>query len=613
MRWFRRIVVLLATLSLASSLAPGVAGAAAGWTVDRTSGSDRYATAAALANRAFPNGAPEVVVASGERFPDALAASPIAAKRHAPLLLTLRDEVPSDTLDALGRLGPRRIWLVGGTAAVAPAVEQELARHWPVTRVAGTDRYDTAVRLTSGTFGANVPVAFLVSGEVFPDALSAGAAAGRLGGPVLLVTPNHVPSAVQGELDRLAPTRLYVVGGPAVVSDQVMAELAGRPVERIAGPDRYSTAAALLDLVPPSGATAVVATGADYPDGLAAGPAAAALGGSFALAGPGCFLAKAADHLFEDGVRDLVAVGGPRALPDAALTPCMSGVVPGLSDGEEVPGDAPDPTILASGGRWYAYSTESNGVRLPVRSSSDLTDWSETTEAMPVLASWIRPGHNWAPSVVEVGGAFVAWYSAQEDASGLECLSRAVSSSTPLGPFVDEGAEPALCQRSLGGSIDPDVFVDADGSKWLLWKSDENEMGQPSRLWIAQLSDDATSIVGSPTVVLSQTVSWENPTIEQPSIVRQGFTYYLFYSGGWWESSGYGMGYATATSLLGPYTKQTTRGPWVGTTTGAAGPGGLATFRGPDGALWAAYHAWTGSVGYASGGTRTMRVAPLRF
>ena len=77
-----------------------------------------------------------------------------------------------------------------------------------------------------------------------------------------------------------------------------------------------------------------------------------------------------------------------------------------------------------------------------------------------------------------------------------------------------------------------------------------------------------------------QTAPWENPTIEQPNIVKRGSTYYLFYSGGWWESSTYGMGYATATSRMGPYTKRTTTKAWVSSSSGANGPGGLDTFTG---------------------------------
>jgi putative cell wall-binding protein/GH43 family beta-xylosidase len=612
-RWRRTSALGLALAVALAGATPPSATAAGVQATNRISGPDRYATAAALSARGFPDGADQVVVASGTDFPDALGASPVAAERDGPLLLTRPESVPSATMDELRRLAPTQILLAGGPRAVSPAVETALSEEWPVTRVGGDDRYETAVEFAEGTFTPGVPVAFVVSGRAFPDALSAGAAAGRLGGPVLLVTPEHVPAPVLAALDRLDPGHIYVVGGPAVIGEQVMTELAGRAVTRLFGPDRYATAAALLDLVPGPATTGVVATGALYADGLAAGPAAAALDATFALAGPTCLYAPAAERFTDGGVEELLVVGGPGVLSDTAVTPCPSATRPALADEREASGDAPDPTILHTDSAWYAYSTETFFTHLPVRSSADLVAWGPVTDAMPALASWVRPGRNWAPAVVEADGTYVAWYTAHEDASGRQCVSRAVSTA-PMGPFVDDLDEPALCQRALGGSIDPDVFTDNDGSRWLLWKSDENAVGGLSRLWIAELSPDARTITGNPTILLEQSAAWENPTIEQPSIVRQGFTYFLFYSGGWWESSGYGIGYATATSLSGPYTKQTSTGPWLGSSSGASGPGALDTFVGPGGELWATYHAWPGAVGYdPQGGIRTMRVARLEL
>jgi putative cell wall-binding protein len=613
---------LLVALGLAS--APGASGATA-FDTSRISGADRYATAARLSAMAFPNGAGEVVLASGTDFADALAASPVASKRKAPLLLTHRDSLPQATVDELRRLKPQKVLIAGGPAAVSPAVEFVVGLGSPVTRVAGANRFETASRLAEGTFGAGIPVAFLASGVNFPDALAAGAAAGRLGGPVLLVEPTRLPSAVAATIARLRPARVVVVGGTSSVSAQV-AGAVGRPVERIFGADRYATAAALVDAVPGPASLALVASGTSFPDALAAGPSAAAMGANFALAGPNCFATSASQRMVSDGVRQLLIVGGPNALSAAAATPCgatapaptptppapSASGVPVLSVQGSAAGDAPDPTVLAVGSTWYSYATEFAGVRLPVRSSTDLRTWTRATEAMPRLAAWVQPGSNWAPSVVQAGGAYVAWYTAREAATGRQCISRAVATS-PRGPFVDDLAAPALCQRTLGGSIDPDVFTDTDGSRWLTWKSDENAIGNPSRLWMAQLSGDARTITGGHVTILGQSSAWESPTIEQPNIVKSGATYYLFYSGGWWESSSYAMGYATATARTGPYTKQTASKPWVSSAGGATGPGGLDTFTGPSGQLWATYHAWPGVVGYDAGGIRTMRVGRLRL
>jgi beta-xylosidase len=230
---------------------------------------------------------------------------------------------------------------------------------------------------------------------------------------------------------------------------------------------------------------------------------------------------------------------------------------------------------------------------------------------MPTLASWAEFGANWAPSVVEAGGHYVVWYAARDHASGRQCVSRAVSDS-PDGPFVDELTAAPVCQLALGGSIDPNVFTDTDGTHWLYWKSDENAIGNHAHLWVAQLSGDARTVTGSRTSVLAQDATWEAPTMEQPAVVRNGATYYLFYSAGWWESDGYGVGYATGPSPTGPFTKRTSAAPWLATSAGASGPGALDVFAGPGG-LWASFHAWPGVVGYSAGGIRTMRLARLSF
>lgn len=90
-----------------------------------------------------------------------------------------------------------------------------------LTRIAGADRYETAVAVsqqvwTSDTTGA----VFLASGENFPDALAVAASTGY-SGPVLLTNPNYLPEVTRGEIMRLEPCSVIVIGGPAAVSDAV--------------------------------------------------------------------------------------------------------------------------------------------------------------------------------------------------------------------------------------------------------------------------------------------------------------------------------------------------------------------------------------------------------
>ncbi len=94
--------------------------------VARWSGADRYATAAAVSAAAFPGGADVVFVATGANFPDALAGGPAGGALGGPILLTGKDSVPAATLAEIVRLGPQRIVILGGSAAVSEAVRAQL-------------------------------------------------------------------------------------------------------------------------------------------------------------------------------------------------------------------------------------------------------------------------------------------------------------------------------------------------------------------------------------------------------------------------------------------------------------------------------------------------------
>jgi putative cell wall-binding protein len=301
---------------LRTYLDPGLAIANA----TRIAGPDRYATGAAVSATLFGSGVPVVFVATGNDFPDALAGGPAAARRGGPVLL-VGGAGPSDAVAAeLTRLQPASIVILGGPSVVGDDMAAALAAFAPsVTRIAGADRYETAAAVSAATFDPGVPIVFVATGTNFPDALVGAAAGARLGGPVLLVPGDGIPAAVAAELTRLAPARVRVLGGPSVVSEPTLEALrAFSPdVERLAGPTRYSTAAAVSAATYEPGAPAVdLATGVTFPDALSAGPR----GGPLLLVPPvGALPPEVAAEIVRLAVGRLVAIGGPGALPDAAI------------------------------------------------------------------------------------------------------------------------------------------------------------------------------------------------------------------------------------------------------------------------------------------------------
>lgn len=263
---------------------------AGGRSVARVSGPNRYATAAEISKVRFPSPASniEVFVATGANFPDALAAGPAANLKGGPILLVTRDAIPNETKAELTRLGPSKITIVGGTTQVSAAVQAQLAAYTDsksvgsVVRLAGANRNDTAAKV-SGLFAADRPAVFIATGAGFPDALSAGPAAGLLNVPILLVTQGSIPNETKTALSRLTPATIYVVGGTAVVSDAVKAQLAAYTDSKAAGSvvrlsgnpttgNRFDTNVAVVSRFWTSTvARSAVANGLNFPDALAEG------------------------------------------------------------------------------------------------------------------------------------------------------------------------------------------------------------------------------------------------------------------------------------------------------------------------------------------------------
>jgi putative cell wall-binding protein len=299
----------------------------------RRSGTDRYATAAALSAASFAPNVPVTYVSTARGFADALAAGPAAAKLGGPVLLTEASWLPPATVAELTRLRPARIIVAGGPAVVSDSVLSALrAYSGSVVRQSGLDRYATAAAVSAATFGTKVPVVYVATGRNFPDALAGGAAAGMLHGPVLLVAPNEIPGSTAAELRRLAPGRIVVAGGSAVISNTVLDALKAfsGSVVRQSAADRYATAVA-ISVANHRAATAEVvyiATGTTFPDALAAAPIAGRQRGPVLLVAPTSLPSSVANELRRLSPNRIVIVGGPASVSDIVVQAIMASIRP---------------------------------------------------------------------------------------------------------------------------------------------------------------------------------------------------------------------------------------------------------------------------------------------
>ncbi len=279
-------------------------------------------------------------------------------------------------------------------------------------------------------------------------------------------------------------------------------------------------------------------------------------------------------------------------------------------------GNFPDPNILVEDGRYYAYATATGGSYLPVMTSTDLATWvprpaydpgaplntdRNFNDALPRPARWSpdRPIDGrmkkevWAPGVAKIGGRYVAFYSARERLDRDRfCISVAVSTD-PLGPFEDTSSGPLVCDPDPNGSIDPQPFVDTDGTPYLLWKSEGVPGWAPTRIWVRQLDAGGTGFApGSRVTLLLETdQEWEGHVIENPAMVRHDGRVVLFYSANEHRSADYAVGYAECVGVLGPCTKNPDN-PVLASRGDRLGPGGPAPFVDASGRLMLGFHYW---------------------
>lgn len=260
-------------------------------TAERLGGGDRYEAAVAIARAAFPSGAPVLYVASGENFPDALSAGPLAAASHGPLLLTLGGALPAATRAGIVTLAPSKIVVVGGPAAVSDAVVAQLRKLAPtVQRVSGPDRYAVSRGIVAANQHPGKPL-FVATGMGYADAVTAGAAAARSGGQLLLVPGGWagLPAGYASFIRGLHPSSIAVVGGPVAVSDGILAGLRGiAATTRYGGADRYAVSAAVLKGFGTPSTHIYLTTGQNFPDALAAAPLAGRTGATLATVPGGC-------------------------------------------------------------------------------------------------------------------------------------------------------------------------------------------------------------------------------------------------------------------------------------------------------------------------------------
>jgi putative cell wall-binding protein len=266
----------------------------------RLSGDDRYDTMAAIVSEAFAAGDTDaVIVATGENFPDALAASGLAGIADAPVVLTEGGALSEQAQAAIEALEPTTVYIAGGAGSVSVAVEDSLkglvADPAQVIRASGDNRYLTALDIYAKGKEAGVwgTTAIIASGDNYADALSVSPYSFAEKAPIFLSDPAAGLDAatiatLSAALESGEITRVIIAGGSGSVPDAIKSQLGYSTGDyatftRLYGADRYGTSVAVARYAAANSAALgfhkiAAATGENFPDALAGGAFAGRIG-----------------------------------------------------------------------------------------------------------------------------------------------------------------------------------------------------------------------------------------------------------------------------------------------------------------------------------------------
>jgi hypothetical protein len=268
------------------------------------------------------------------------------------------------------------------------------------------------------------------------------------------------------------------------------------------------------------------------------------------------------------------------------------------------PFDLPDPFLLRVGNSYdmFLSSAFNNTQNVPVLIGRPGHWTADSVDAVPTLPAWAAGQSTgqpvWSPAVYKIGSSYVMYLA--PEIAGSRPLQHCIGIATapdPVGPF-QVAPEPFICQRAIGGDIDPQLFVDPAGPggpahpDYLIWKSDNNSTpgaGIPT-IWAQPISNNGRHLMGQPARIFTPDQPWEHTLIEAPQMTLSpdGQVWLFFSAGVGYYSSDYGMGAVHCDGPLGPC-DASLPAPLITTNFQGAGPGEETYFVGPDGSDWLLY------------------------
>ena len=295
-----------------------------GYPIKRVYGDTRYETAIEAAEQYKESTASKfrnVIVAYGEKFPDALSGGYLAKVKNAPILL-VKPEVESRIIDYISKniKYGGTVYILGGTGVVSESFEAAVKNKGIETeRLGGADRYETNLKILNAAGITNQEI-LVCTGENYPDSLSASATRR----PILLVK-DTLTEEQQTYIKSLSTEQFYLIGGEAIVTSEIetgLKDLGYSNIERLWGATRYETSTAVAKKFFQKAVTVVLAIGNKFPDGLSGGPMAMVESAPILLA-TSTDTKAAKEYVKTADVVRSITLGGPALISDIAVKAIM--------------------------------------------------------------------------------------------------------------------------------------------------------------------------------------------------------------------------------------------------------------------------------------------------
>lgn len=261
-----------------------------------------------------PNTMQSVILASGEKYTDVLTATVLGNEKNCPILLTTRDSIDEKTIKEIKRLGVSEVIISGGPDSVSDKVIEQL-NGYKVRRVAGVDRYETAVKIGAEvrSLAGNLDEVMLVDGTNFPDVITISTLASLKRVPILITQPDQLVNTTKDSFKEWSIKNVTIGGSYNSVSKNVENSLGDSNIRRLGGVDRYETAELIgAEVRKLTGNTSdmILVDGTDFPDGITINSLASKFKSPIMLTTPDKLINITEDKISEWSIKNILIGGG---------------------------------------------------------------------------------------------------------------------------------------------------------------------------------------------------------------------------------------------------------------------------------------------------------------